>query len=422
MLKQIISSPNLRKRILFTFFIIFIFRFLAHIPVPGVDVASVRQFLQGNQLLGLFNIFSGGGLQNFSIVTLGLGPYINASIMFQLLTVVIPSLEELSKEGEYGREKISQYTRMASIPIALVQSYGVYFLLASQGLITGLSTVQLIILLLTLTAGTTFLMWIGELVTEYGIGNGISLLIFVGIVSALPSSVAQFYTLLNSQNFMNLAIFLAIAVVVIIGIVLVNEGTRNIPLEYGRRNTQRGGSGLSRNHLPIKVNQAGVIPIIFAISIVLVPSFLSGPLLASTNETLRSIGTFLAVNFTQTAVLYNVFYFLLVFSFTYFYTSFQFKPEKIAEDIKKRGGFVPGVRPGKATERYLGSIVTKITLIGGVFLGFVAILPYLVQLVTGFTALVIGGTGLLIVVSVILETMRQVESLLVTKNYDTFLD
>ncbi|KKS17464.1 MAG: Protein translocase subunit SecY [candidate division WWE3 bacterium GW2011_GWB1_41_6] len=411
--------PELRRRIVFSVMIIFIFRLLAHIPVPGVDTSALKSYLEGNSILGLFDLFSGGGLQNFSIVTLGLNPYINASIVLQLFTMMIPSLEELSKEGESGREKINMYTRFLTVPFALLQSYGMYFLLNRQEVINSLNVVQLIILILTLTAGSMLLMWIGELVTEYGIGNGISMLIFVGIISRLPISIVQFVSTIETQSFINVLIFAALTLLIIAGVVLVNEGTRNIPIEYGRAGVR---SQKVRSYLPIKINQAGVIPIIFAVSVVLLPSMIAGPLQATTNPTLQEAGRFLAANFTESGILYNVLYFLLVFGFTYFYTSVQFNPQKISDDVKKRGGFISGIRPGSATTRYLKDVINRITLAGAMFLGLVAIMPFLLQVLGGLSNFAIGGTGLLIVVSVVLETIRQVQSYKVTRNYQSFLD
>jgi len=416
---NIFKYPELRRRIIFTLFIIVAFRLLAHIPVPGVDNTALKSYLEGNTFLGLFDLFSGGGLQNFSIVTLGLNPYINASIVLQLFTMMVPSLEELQKEGEAGREKINMYTRMLTVPFALLQAYGMYFLLSKQGVINTLDMVQLMVLILTLTAGTMFLMWIGELVTEYGVGNGISLLIFVGIISRLPLSVAQFVSTLETQNFINIVIFAGLTLLIIAGVVLVNEGTRNIPVEYGRAGVR---SQKVTSYLPIKINQAGVIPIIFAVSVVLLPTLIAGPLQATSNSMFQNIGRFLSINFAQTGIFYNLFYFILVFGFTYFYTSVQFNPEKIADDIKKRGGFIPGIRPGSNTTRYLKEIINRITLAGALFLGLVAILPFLLQSLGGLSNFSIGGTSLLIVVSVVLETIRQVESHMVTRNYRNFLD
>ncbi len=415
---KILKNEELRKKLLFSLLAIVIFRTLAHIPVPGVDLTAVRSFLNSSAIFGLFDLFSGGGFQNFSIVTLGLGPYINASIILQLFTKMIPSLEELSKEGETGREKINMYTKLLTVPLSLVQAYGVYFLLSRQTVIGSLAVIQLTVLLFSLVSGSMILVWLGDLVSEYGVGQGISLLIFVGIVSRLPSGALSLISAFDKYNIIVVLLLLAASVLIIAAIVLVNEGTRNIPIEYGRRGVR---SQRVSNFLPIKINQAGVIPIIFAVSIVLVPSLISGPLLATTSPLLQSVGNFLAKNFNSAAVLYNVLYFFLVFGFTYFYTFMQFDPVKIADDIKKRGGFIPGIRPGRATASYLKSITIRLTLVGAVFLGIIAILPFFMQSTTGLTNFALGGTGILIVVSVVLDTIRQVESMMVTRNYQSFL-
>lgn len=415
---KIFKYPELRRKILITLFIIAASRLIAHIPVPGVDIAAIRSYLQGNVLFGFFDLFSGGGFQNFSIITLGLGPYINASIVMQLLTVMIPSLEELSKEGETGREKINMYTKFLTVPMTLVQAYGIYFLLNRQQVIGNLNVFDLVILVLTMTAGSMFLVWLGDLITEYGIGNGVSLLIFVSIIGRLPAALYGFLATVTADNFTNVLIFLGLALAVIASVVLVNEGTRNITIEYGRTGVK---SQKVTNFLPIKINQAGVIPIIFAVSVVMVPSLLGGPLQASSNAFLHTLGRFFTQNFNSNSLGYNILYFILVVGFTYFYTSVQFNPEKIADDVKKRGGFVPGVRPGKNTTDYLKKIVNRITLAGALFLGTIAILPYLVQSMVSISSLTIGGTGLLIVVSVVLETIRQVESLTVSQSYEKFL-
>jgi len=415
---RVFRLPEVRNRILFCLLVIVIFRLLAHIPVPGVDVASIRAFLESSALFGFLDLFSGGSFQNFSIATLGVGPYINASIVFQLLTVMIPSLEELSKEGQYGRERINQYTKYATVPLAMLQAYGVYFLLSKQGVIESLDFLSLTVFLFSLTSGTVFLMWLGDLVTEYGMGNGVSILIFVGIVSRLPASITRFFFGFNLEILIRLLTFLVISLIVIFGIVLVNEGTRNINIEYGRRG---GSSAKVTNFLPIKINQAGVIPIIFAVSVAMIPSLISGPLSVSSNDFLQRVGGFLSTAFNNTTVFYNVVYFLLVVGFTYFYTAVQFDSEKIADDIKKRGGFIPGIRPGRATAKYLGKIISRITLVGALFLGVVAVLPYIIQSFIGISNLAIGGTGILIVVSVVLETIRQIESMMATRNYESFI-
>ncbi len=414
-----------RKKILFTLFIIAVYRLLAHIPVPGVDTQAIGEFVSSSQLLGFFDLFSGGALSNFSIVTLTLGPYINASIVIQLLTALVPSLEELSKEGEAGREKLNQYTRILTIPIAVIQAYGMYFLLSQQTLPDGskiigeLSGLDLLIFVLTLTAGSMFLVWLGDLVTEYGVGNGISILIFVGIISQLPTTVMQLTQMAQTDAVLLLLGFAALSLLVILGVVMVNEGTRNVPIEYGRRGTT---SQKVTNYLPIKINQAGVIPIIFAVSVVMLPALISGPLIASSSPVLHDIGVFLGTHFNQASLGYNLFYFLLVVAFTFFYTFIQFNPEKIADDIKKRGGFIPGIRPGKSTKEYLQGVVVRLTLFGSSFLGLIAILPWILGALFGFSNLTVGGTSLLIVVSVVLETIRQIQSQAVQRSYEGFLD
>ncbi|NBO17358.1 MAG: preprotein translocase subunit SecY, partial [Proteobacteria bacterium] len=387
-MNSILRNPEIRNKILFTLFIILIFRILSHIPVPGINIASVKAFVSSNQLLGMFDIFSGGGLKNFSIVTLGLAPYINASIIVQLFTALVPSLEELSKEGETGREKLNEYTKYLTLPIAIVQSLGIYALFKSQGILPDLSRIDLTILILSMMAGTYILLWVSDLLTEKGLGNGVSLLIFVGIISAIPNSSVQFFGLLNSENLIN-AIFLVIALLAVIAsVVYVNEGVKNIPLEYGRRMTA-GGSRVTSS-LPLKVNQVGVIPVIFAVSIVLLPSLLVAPLASSDKPYLKDLSNFLFENFQSNSFLYNFVTFILVVAFTYFYTSIQFNPEKISDDIKKRGGFIPGVRPGLNTTSYLKNVINKITLGGGLFLGFIAIMPYLIHLFIGFSSFAIG--------------------------------
>src|SRR3989344_1183448 len=412
--------PELRKKILFTLFIIVVFRVLSHVPIPGVDLVSLRALLESNGFLGLLNLFSGGGLSNFSVVTLGLNPYINASIIMQLLTMVFPSLEELSKEGEAGREQINQYTRFLTVPLAFIQSYSVYFLLKSQGIMGSLKVLEIVTMVLTMTAGTLLLMWIGELITEYGVGQGISMLIFVGIVSSLPTSFTQTYSTVTSQGITNILIFLGIAILVIAGVVVINEGTRNVPIEYARR--VKGAYQSGTNYLPLKVNQAGVIPIIFAVSLVLLPSVIGRYFQNVSNPIVQKAALFLSSNFSTASFWYNVTYFVLVVGFTYFYTAVQFNHEKIAEDIKKGGGFIPGVRPGKPTAEYLNKVITRITLAGALFLGAIAVLPSVVQNFTNVTTLTVGGTGLLIVVSVVLETLRQIESMMETRNYESFLE
>jgi len=413
--------PELRRRLLFTALIFVVFRLAAHIPVPAVDTGALKNLFASNQLLGLLDIFSGGTLANFSIMALGLNPYINASIIFQLLTMVIPRLEALSKEGEYGYKKINQYTRLLTVPLAAMQSFGMYALLRNQKIIVDLSPLKILTLVMTMTAGTIFLMWLGELISEKGIGNGISMLIFAGIVGRLPVSLGQTVAVFQPENFLNLLIFLVMSISVIAGIVFINEASRKIRIQYARRISGQKMYGGQSTYLPLRINQAGVIPIIFAVSLVLLPSMLANFLQGVPNALLAKIATSFARIFSPNGFFYSLIYFILVIGFTYFYTAVIFNPKKIAEEIKKYGGFIPGIRPGEPTVNYLNKILTRITLVGAIFLGLIAILPSIAQRLTGIATMSIGGTGILIVVSVILETTKQLESMLVMRSYDGFL-
>ncbi len=413
--------PELRRKILITVAILIIYRVVAYIPLAGVDLEGLKTLFASSELLGLLDIFSGGTLANFSIIALGLNPYINASIIMQLLTMVFPKLEELSKEGDQGRQKINQYTRYLAVPLAVLQSIGMYTLLKSQGLIVATSPLAILSLVIGMTAGTIFLMWLGELLTEYGIGNGISLLIFAGIVARAPVVLGQTFSVVQQQEFLNLILFALAAVAVIAAVVFINEGRRQILVQYARRVNARGGAGLSHTYLPLRVNQAGVIPIIFAVSLVLIPVYGAQFLAQSSVQQLRVVGEWLAVNFQATSIGYNLTYFLLILGFTYFYTAVVFNPTKISEELKKSGGFIPGIRPGTATAAYLNYILVRITLAGAVFLGAIAVLPSLLSGFTSVTTLAIGGTSLLIVVSVVLDTVKQFESKLIERNYEGFL-
>lgn len=424
LLKPIVASfktPELRNKILFTLFIFVAFRLYAHIPIPGVDTQRLAALFQSNQFLSLLDIFSGGTLINFSVMALGLNPYINSSIIFQLLTMVFPKLEELSKEGEYGRQKINQYTRMLTVPLAVLQSIGMYALLRNQQIIATFSPLALITMVTTMTAGTLLLMWMGELITERGVGNGISLLIFAGIVGRLPVVFGQTATATTSQSVTNLFIFGALALVVIAGIVVVNEAVRQISVQYAKRIRGNRMYGGNTTYLPLRINQAGVIPIIFAVSLVLLPQII-GQFLSQTNQpNFVAIGSFLNTTFNPSGAIYNILYFILVVGFTYFYTAVTFNPQKIADEIQKHGGFIPGIRPGKATADYLQYILNRLTLAGALFLGMLAVLPSFARQITGITTLLLGGTGVLIVVSVILETTKALEAQLVMRNYEKFL-
>lgn len=413
-------TPELRRRIIFTAMIFFVFRLFAHIPVPGIDLVALKELFSRNQFLGLLDIFSGGTLANFSVMALGLNPYINATIILQLLQMVFPQLEALAKEGEYGRMKINQYARMITVPLAALQAIGTYALLKGQNIVGVLDPLSLISLILTLTAGTIFLMWLGELITEYGIGNGISMIIFGGIVGQMPVIIGQTAAIVSGDQLLNLVAFAAVGFAVIAGIVLVNEATRQIPIVYARRVRGNKMYGGQSTFLPLRVNQAGVIPIIFAVSLVLIPSLLGQYLGQVPDPTISRIASGLANIFNPTSATYNIVYFILVIGFTYFYTAVIFNPVKISGEIQKHGGFIPGIRPGTPTANYLNYILTRITLAGAVFLGLIAVLPSLVQNVSNVATLTIGGTGILIVVSVVLETTKQFETMLVTKNYDKF--
>jgi len=419
---SLFKTHELRKKFLITFLIFIIFRFVAHIPVPGINLLALKTLFNRNQFLGLLNLFSGGTLSNFSIIALSLGPYINASIALQLLTMVFPKLEELQKEGEYGREKINQYTRFLTIPLAIIQSFGIIAILRSQGVIQQLDFFNLILTIITMTTGCLFLVWLGELITQYGIGNGISLLIFGGIIGGLPASLGQTFSVLDTINLFHLLIFIVMSVGVIAAVCFVNEAKREVRVSYAKRIVGRRLYGGKTTSLPLRINQAGVIPIIFAVSLVLVPSMVGKWLQTLSSSSFSSLGFWLVKLFDPSNIFYNLIYFLLVIGFTYFYTAVTFNPDKIAEEIRKYGGFIPGIRPGKPTAHYLKTILTRVTLAGAVFLGVIAILPSIIRSLTGITTMMIGGTGILIVVSVILETAKSIESQLLMRNYEGFLE
>jgi len=416
------KNPELRRKILITAGVLAVFRLAAHIPVSGVDRSSLQQLFSGSALLSLFDVFSGGTLANFSILALGLGPYINASIIMQLMTYVFPRLEELSKEGEMGQEKINQYTRVLTIPLSVFQAISIYILLQTQGIIPGLSFLPLLGLVVTMTAGTMLAIWFGELIEEYGVGSGVSFLILAGILARLPVILAQSGTgvIENIEQLLPTLLIVLISLIIVGLVVFVNEAVRQIPIRYARQN--KGAiPGTSGSYLPLRVNQAGVIPIIFAVSLVLLPSLLSQFLTQVPNERIATLALRLAELFNPQSVVYNVFYFFLIVAFTYFYTALVFNPEKIAENLQKNGGFIPGIRPGGQTEKYLRYVLSRVTLAGAMFLGFIAILPSVLSTFVGVSNLVVGGTGLLIVVSVILEVTRKFESQMVMNKYDSVL-
>ena len=417
--RQVWSSPDLRKKILFTGGILLVYRLLAHIPVSGIDRTALRQLFSGNQLLGLLDIFSGGTLANFSVAALGLGPYINASIIIQLLSVVYPKLEELQKEGEYGRELVNQYTRLLTVPIAILQGVGMFFLLRNQKVIGSVSPLEMVGLLITIAAGTMLTVWLGELITEYGVGNGISLLIFAGIAGRLPVILTQTAVTLETINVANLLVFGALSLAVVAAVVFMNEASRNVTVQYAKRIRSGKEYGGQTTHLPLRVNQAGVIPIIFAVSLVLLPSMVGGFLEQVPNPAISGAARSVVQIMNPAGWAYSIVYFALVIGFTYFYTAVVFNPEKISEDLKKYGGFVPGIRPGVATTAYLNGILNRITLAGAVFFGLIAVLPNIMQAIFKIPTLSIGGTGILIVVSVVLETTKSLQSQLLVRSYDS---
>ena len=419
---QIWKAKDIRKDLLYVLAMLIIFRAAAHVPIPGIDVTGLKDFFSSNQILGLLNIFSGGGMENFSVVMLGIAPYITASIVLQLLTMIVPALERMSKEGEQGRQKINQYTRWLTVPLAVLQAYGYITLIQRQSqfqILGSLSTQQLIISILTITAGTMFLMWIGELISERKVGNGISLLIFAGIVVSLPSSLQRTIAIFDPSQLLNIVLFMAIVIITIIVIVLITEAQRNVPVNYARQIRGNRVYGGSTTHLPLRVNMAGVIPIIFAISIVLFPPMIAQFFVKAQAAWLAGAAKFV-IDVFQNQFFYGAIYFVLVVAFTYFYTFIVFHPAQLAENLQKQGGFIPGIRPGRHTEEYIKNIVNRITLAGSLFLGLVALLPILVQSMTGVTTMVIGGTSLLIVVSVVIESMKQIQSQLVMRDYEGF--
>jgi len=415
---KIWKIKDLRKNIFFVFVMLVIFRLAAHIPVPGVDVGSLREFFSQNQILGLLNVFSGGVMENFSIVMMGVAPYITSSIIFQLLGMIVPQMEEMQKE-ESGRQKINTWTRWATIPFAAIQSFGMISLLrkSSYDILGNISTFDMISMIVTITAGTIFLMWIAELITEKKIGNGISIMIFAGIISSFPQIIQQTIATFDKSQLFMLISFVAIAIATIVGVVVITEGQRNIPIQYARQ-VRTGRSYSSTNtHLPLRVNMAGVIPIIFAISVVLFPPMIAQFFIQARTDWVASFATWV-VEIFQNQLVYGIIYFLLVLGFTFFYTEVIFHPDRIAENLQKQGGFIPGIRPGNQTSIYLSKITHRIVFFGALFLASIAVMPLILRYFSGVQFLAIGGTSLLIVVSVVIEIVKQVQAQLSMREYE----
>lgn len=420
-IKYLFRDKDLRKKFFLVVFLFVVFRIAANIPVPGIDTSDLVKIFNQNSAFGLMNLFTGGAMSNFSVVMLGLGPYITATIILQLLTMIFPALEKMYKEeGDAGRQKFNQYARLATVPLALFESYGMLMLFKNQGYITGLSLPLLISSMLTITAGAMFLMWIGEIISEQGMGNGISLLIFAGIVAQLPANIFQVLATWDVSRIFYYALFIALSIAIIAGVVVITEARRNIPVSYAKRMRGMKMYGGVSTYLPLSVNPAGVIPIIFAMSILLFPTMIT--------TYLGTYSGWIGVAAIQMGIWFNnpwvhgILYFALVVVFTFFYTAVTFDPKTIAENLQRMGGFIPGVRPGKSTADFIKHILNRVLFTGAIFLGLIAVLPSVVAGITGVTnfTFLVGGTSLLIVVSVVLETVRQINSQLEMREYDTF--
>lgn len=418
-LSIIFRDKILRKRIFFTLGALAVFRALAAIPIPGVDVSRLAEFFSNtsNEFFGLLNVFSGGGLSQFSIIMLGVGPYITGTIIMQLLTIMSPRLKAMyQEEGEAGRRKFTQYGRLLTVPLAVIQGFSYIKILESQQAIISLTNSEMAINLLIITAGSVLLMWIGELISEYGVGNGVSLIIFAGIVAVIPSSILNFKDTFDPAQ---LPLYLAVAVVgliVVTAVVVVTEAERPIPITYARQVRGNRVYGGVSTYLPLRLNQAGVIPIIFASSILLFPQMIMKFLQNVDNSTIKTIATFI-YNLIANNWFYGITYFLLVFVFTYFYTAITFDPDQISTNLQKNGAFIPGVRPGKSTSDHISSILVRLTLVGAVFLGIIAVLPIMVKNISGITAMSVGGTALLIVVSVVIDLVKKLSAQISAREY-----
>jgi preprotein translocase subunit SecY len=418
---QLFKIKDLRTKILFVLGVFAVFRLMANLPIPGIDAAKVQQFFGSNQYLGMLNMFTGGALDNLSVVMLGLSPYITAVIILQILTLIFPQLEKLYKEeGEQGRQKFNQYCRIAAIPFAALQGYGMFILFKSQGLIVQSSFAVLAVSVLSITAGSMILMWLGELLSEKGIGNGVSLLIFAGIVADFPKSVYQLGQAFQQTQIFSYILFFLLSIFIIGAVIIITEGRRNIPVSYAKRVRGQKMYGGVSTYLPLNINPAGVIPIIFALSILMLPQMLAS-FFSNAGGMVGSVAG--AINgFLQNSWAYGIIYFFLVFVFTFFYTAVTFDPKAIATNLQKMGGFIPGIRPGASTSNYLSYILNRVLVVGALFLGLIAIMPSIIQGVTGIQqfGFLIGGTAVLIIVSVVLETARQINAQIEMRDYEKF--
>jgi len=416
-IKLIWTDTSLRKKVLFVLGAFVVFRLLSAIPIPGIDAVALSRFLSNNQFFGILNIFSGGGLSNLSIIMLGVGPYITGSIIMQLLTIMVPSLKKMyHEEGEAGRKKFTQYSRILTVPLAIIQGFSLLAILESQKILVNLTVFDRIMNIIVVVAGAMLIMWIGELMSEFGIGNGVSLIIFAGIVSRIPTEISQLLFTFDVSQVPLFLVFLALGVLTIAGVVVVTESERPIPVTYAKRVRGMKMYGGGSTYLPLRVNQAGVIPIIFALSILLFPQMIGNFLASSSNAVLLKISHAL-VSFSQTNWLYAVLYFILVFLFTYFYTAVTFDPEALSTNLQKNGAFIPGIRPGPSTAAYISKVLSRITLLGAVFLGVIAVLPLIVRALSGITAIALGGTALLIVVSVLLDLIKKIDAQISMREY-----
>lgn len=418
-LKIAFTDKAIRNRILFVLGALVVFRALAAIPIPGVDAVALDQFFANNEFLGLLSIFSGGGLANLSLVMLGVGPYITASIIMQLMTVMSPKMKTMhAEDGEAGRAKFQQYGRMLTLPLAILQGFGFLTLLQSQGVISGLTSFEFGINVMIVVAGSMLLMWVGELVTEFGIGNGVSIIIFAGIVASIPQTLGQLAFAFSDPSRLPLYIgFVFIALAIVYAVVVMTEAERPVPITYAKQSRGTKTYGGSTSYLPLRLNQAGVIPIIFALSILLFPQMILNILSAFPSMTWVPGALSVVSALTANQVVYGGAYFVLVVLFTFFYTAVTFDPEQISKNLQRSGAFIPGIRPGAHTAQYLGNVITRLTLVGAAFLGFVAVFPVGMTLFTGITSLAIGGTALLIVVNVVLDLVRRIDAQVSLREY-----